>query len=540
MRRKPLNKVLLACLAAITAIAAASDSTVIENGRTIYRTSTTTDGRTIAAFVQGDVPLPAGANACTNCHRRSGLGVSEGGSRSLNLSAQALFTASEKPPFRPAYDDETLLTAIVGGVSAAGRPLSATMPRYQLSAEDGEALVAYLHTLGATPPGGVDETTIAIATVVADQAPENERDAVIQVMRRFVEQKNAESRRETQRAAASNRHSYGRNRQRAHRIWELKVWTLHGEASTWTEQLASYYAEKPVFAIASGSTGTDWKVVHDFCEVTELACVLPLSTPPPHPDQDFYSLYFSTGPVLAAHVTAQHIIRTGNSQKRKVLIVYEDDEDTVLAVSELERRLTGDSNVSVTAIALPTSKVVSWRQWRSMLKSESPAVVVAWVFDDSLRSLASSKIASELLPPHIYTMHSTTDWLHSSLSAHSIVRRVRHVYPYSLPKTHSSQFPRERFWLLQNGFAELDEVAAAKVLYACRVLGMGLADIQTSFSREYFLESLEHALDGTELTSLFPRTSLGPNQRLLSRGAFVVELSPEVSPIFTNAEWVQP
>ena len=58
-----------------------------------------------------------------------------------------------------------------------------------------------------------------------------------------------------------------------------------------------------------------------------------------------------------------------------------------------------------------------------------------------------------------------------------------------------------------------------------RVLGMSLADIQSNFSREYLLEMLEHALDGTQLTSVYPRTTMGPDQRYLTHGAYVVRLS---------------
>ena len=103
-----------------------------------------------------------------------------------------------------------------------------------------------------------------------------------------------------------------------------------------------------------------------------------------------------------------------------------------------------------------------------------------------------------------------------------------------------SQFPREDIWLKLQGLSELNSVAAGKVLFAGRTLGLGLADIKNTFSREYFVESLEHALDGTRLSSLFPRTSLGPDQRFLTRGAYVVDLSGDVDEIFSNPAWIQP
>jgi hypothetical protein len=110
-----------------TVFAAGADS-LADVGRHIYRTAIRPDGTSLKALVQADVELPGSSAACVNCHRRSGIGISEGGSRSLNLTAPALFSASLKPPLRPAYDDTALIRAIVAGIAADGRVLSLTMP----------------------------------------------------------------------------------------------------------------------------------------------------------------------------------------------------------------------------------------------------------------------------------------------------------------------------------------------------------------------------------------------------------------------------
>ncbi|MCP5092573.1 MAG: c-type cytochrome, partial [Gammaproteobacteria bacterium] len=274
-----------------------------DEGRQIYRTAIRSDGSSLRALVQNDVPLPPSAAACVNCHRRSGYGISEGGSRSRNLTAPALFEPTTKPPIRPAYDDQTLIRAIVAGIAADGSELHANMPRYELSARDAEALTAYLRTLGANPAPGVSASELTIATVIAKGAPAAERDAVETVLQRFVELKNAQIRQESERAAASNRQYYGRSWQRAFRNWSLQVWTLTGPTSTWREQLESYQTARRPFAIVSGTAGPDWSQVHDFCEANEVPCLLPLSRSPKSNDADFYSLYYSTGALLEARVT---------------------------------------------------------------------------------------------------------------------------------------------------------------------------------------------------------------------------------------------
>lgn len=467
------------------------------------------------------------------------MGISEGGSRSLNLTAPALFNATDKTPIRPAYNDENLLRAINSGIAGNGRLLNATMPRYRLTRTDAQDLIAYLHTLGVAPPVGVNDDRITIVSVLADRTPSHEKDAIVRVISRFVEQKNSESRLDRERADVSNRHVYGRNRQRAYREWDFSIWTLHGEVSNWPEQLRNLYDKHAPFAIVSGSTGSDWNIVHEFCEAREIPCILPFHVPVvPPPDDDFFSLYFSAGFGLEAAVTAAHIRASSGSLERKVLIVAKDVPESRNAAEKMTRNL--GTNDEVQLLLQPDGKPISKRRWRSILTDSRPDVLVAWLAKESISTLDET-VAKGMQPPNtIYTAHRFTDWLADAPPTSHLTPRIHHVYPYSLPVENATQFPRENFWFKHNKLSDLDPVSAAKALYACRVLGMGLADIQTSFSREYFLEALEHALDGTQLTSLFPRTSLGPGQRLLSRGAHVVQLANTGNIRFFNAEWIQP
>lgn len=517
----------------------AETPSLVDDGRNLYRTATRADGSAIAALVQSDVPLPPAAAACVNCHRRSGYGVSEGGSRSLNLTAPALFQATTKPPIRPAYDDPTLVRAIVAGIAADGRELHATMPRYNLNERDAAALTAYLRTLGASSPPGVSGTELTIATVIARQAPVAEQNAVTSILKRFLDVKNAGTRSETKRAAASDRHYYGRTWQRAFRTWKLQVWTLEGPASTWQEQLQSYYAAQPPFAIVSGTAGPDWSQVHDFCEANAVPCILPLASSPDIDESGFYSLYFSAGATLQARVAAQHITQTGVSSEAKILVIHGDNDASRDAFDEFREQLA-EREFNNTHSVQVSKRRMSTRKWRKLLRSEQPDVLVAWLPAKSVSTLGGRSIDASLVPSRIYTANAFSDWLSGEAEAGALAGQIQHVYPYTLPRKGLTQFPREQVWLRQQGFGDLDAIAAAKALYACRVLGMGLADIQSNFSREYLLESLEHALDGTQLTSLFPRTILGPDQRLLSRGAYVVDLTKLEEGEFANAVWIQP
>ncbi|MFO1401024.1 MAG: c-type cytochrome [Steroidobacteraceae bacterium] len=527
LRTRPF---LLACLPAVLLAAGAqsdvcSTESAVDCGRQIYRSGLRSDGSAIRATVQTDVPVPAAAAACSGCHRRSGLGTAEAGRRSLPITAPTLAAPRTAAPARPAYDDTSLIRAIVQGIAADGRTLSALMPRYQLTGQDARALVAYLKVLGSDPAPGVGTGDIAVATVISDDAPPGEQAAVEQVLARYVEDKNAGMRREAQRAAAARRHVYGERQARAYRRWRLEVWRLRGPAATWEAQLERRYARAPVFALLSGTTGHDWSIVHQFCERREIPCILPLAEPPTEAEGGFYSLYFDAGARLAGRVTANHIAaRQGANSPFPVVVAHDDSErgrSAWRAFSDRWRELQAGAPL---------------REWRidasaprapPDIESADPAtprVLVSWLDAARTRRLLAQLGSHSLASTRVYTAEVFADWTHTELAA-ATLDRVWHVYPYRLPSSAGARFPREEAWLRAKGLRHLDASTAGRVLFACHAFGEQLTGIESNFSRDYFMEGLEHMLDGTAMTTLYPRTTLGSGQRFLSRGAFVIPLA---------------
>jgi hypothetical protein len=492
----------------------------------------------VVATVQGDVPLPSGSGACASCHRRSGIGTAEAGARTLTITSSALFAATTKPPIRPAYDEASLAAALIGGVAVDGRKLDGLMPRYRLDAGDVRALVAYLRTLGAEPGPGVTDSDLEVATIVAADAPEAKRNAVLETLERFVAIKNAGTRREADRAAAAMRHQFGQSRDRAYRRWNLSVWTLTGAPSTWDAQLAARYAEKTPFAVLSGVTDHDWSIVHDFCERHELPCILPLDDAPATAGKFFYTLYYSSGAVLEARVTATSIARTLAGETPRVLLVYRDDEQGRSARDAFAEswKRTGLPSPDEQAVA-PTA-VPSARDWHNLLRAVRPTTMIAWLDRAQLGGLTAA--GGLPLPRAVYTAESFTDWRQGPLSD-ELRQRLRHMYPYTLPRTDRTQFQREELWLRARGLESLSPLPAAKALFAGHVFGEALADMEGVFSREYLLETLEHSLDNTQMTSIYPTTTLGPDQRTVSRGVWLTRVADLSGPTpFLNPEWIEP
>jgi len=72
-----------------------------------------------------------------------------------------------------------------------------------------------------------------------------------------------------------------------------------------------------------------------------------------------------------------------------------------------------------------------------------------------------------------------------------------------------------------------------------KMAGEGVGHIRGFFSREYFLERIEHMVDNAFYTSVYPRISLAPNQRFVSKGCYIARLSEDGS-LVAVTDWLIP
>jgi hypothetical protein len=536
-----LRRLPWAVLWLLSAPAIAGDS--LELGRRLYHEGIGVDGQPVTAMVQGDVPVSGTQLACTGCHKRSGLGASEGGKRALPVTGPVLFGPRSAQPAnmlkgRPSYTDQTLLTAIEAGHASDSRLLDVLMPRYRLSEADRSALTTYLRSLGTSPAPGVGTDTVELATIVSDSAQPAEREAVTAVLQRFAQIKDSGTRNEQRRAEASRRHVYGERHARSFRQWHVSVWTLTGSPSGWPEQLEQLYARNPPFAVISGATGDHWSVVDDFCERKEMPCVLPVTAVPQARTGRFYSLYYSAGAQLDARVTAGSFAQDALASNDKVVVVHTGDERGRVARDAFAASLPVEMQGRVVYEEIAVDRETSPAYWQELLRRETPGALVAWLAPAQLAGLAATD--AKALPHRIYTADSFTDWTKIRASR-NFEERVLHVYPFSLAAQGLAQFPREQVWLKSQGLDGLDTRAAAEALFACHAAGEAMQGMADNYSRDYLMETLEHMLDGTNMTTLFPVATLGTGQRQLVKGAYVVKLASSGQGVrYLSSGWIQP
>ena len=138
----------------------------VDYGRKMYMDGILPSGEPLTAIVSGDVEISGEFVVCGECHRKSGLGASEGESIAPPVVGSLLYQPlqlpvsrpPEPPVQRPAYDRETLAISIRDGISSTGEEFSMLMPRYPLSDSDMGYLIAYMESLSVGPDPGVTET----------------------------------------------------------------------------------------------------------------------------------------------------------------------------------------------------------------------------------------------------------------------------------------------------------------------------------------------------------------------------------------------
>lgn len=250
-------------------------------GRRLYVDGTGAGGREVTAFLAG-TSLPASAVPCAGCHGPDGRGRPEGGvlPPPVGWSELARRGGHVHPAGRrhPPFDARTLGRAVTEGVDPAGNPLDPSMPRYSLSREEVESLVAYLRVVEREEDPGVGEDALRVATVL----PTRGRAAPVgEVMRRVLE------------AALADLNAGGGVHGR--RV-VLSVAGYDSDAGGAAEALAALVARAPPFAVVSGFAPGAEGALAALAERERLPLVAPFALATPAPaDTGRYAFYALAG-----------------------------------------------------------------------------------------------------------------------------------------------------------------------------------------------------------------------------------------------------
>jgi hypothetical protein len=518
----------------------AADTKKLDIGKQIYLTGHTASGDPIQAIVGGDAPISGDQFSCVSCHRRSRLGSSEGGKQVPSLTATALFKPAEMSTTRGVlpkafkhtgssripYTDETLAKAIREGVDPSGRKLDPLMPRYALDIDTIAALTAYLKTEPSSNPG-VDDTALHFATIVTEGVDPAKRKAMLDILTGYFQDKNADTRHNTKRAKFSAYKMY-----QVYRKWDLHVWELKGEESTWPAQLEKYYKAQPVLAMVGGLSASGWQPIHQFCERFEVACLFPNTDVPVISESDFYTTYFSKGLTLEAEVLANHLQTTQTKVKNVPIIqVFRENGQGVMVAKALHDALQKSDDMRLQDIVVPGSKELTPAFWDDLFKELDTGTLVLWLNRAEVESLAGIK----KLPPGITAVYGSANLMGEVVPKlpDATKAKLYLIYPWELPDAREAQLMRVKSWLKAKQIPFEDERLQANTFFSAQVLAEVIMHLLDNFSSAYIVERVEGMLATLSSNSIYPHLSLGSGQRFASKGSYIVEVSPDghLSPV---------
>lgn len=525
-----------------------------EVGRRIYDEGVLPDGSPLRASRPGGFELSGALAACATCHRRSGMGSVEGSLERAILvppiAGPALFSPARfagtylnrdhhwvpndawaRALTRSAYDEASLARALRHGLDPDGRPLRVPMLEYDLNVQALSALTAYLRQLGADPSPGVEAEVLHLATVIAPDAPPDQAEAVLGVLRAW---------------SGATRASG--------RAWRLHVWTLSGPEADWPAQLAARYAEQPALAILSGAGGSRWSSVHRFCEAQRLPCLFPALEAAPSDEAGTYSMYFSPGVPLESRLLARHLQDGSGAQggPRRVVQVIADDAGA-RAAQTLSAALDDAQWRPLARRFHPTAPLTA------LAGLEPSDVLVLWLRPESLSDLAplapSGPVAEQVFLSHLLAPPEALRLPPAWKARLSVLS----LFDDFTAQGQIAQI-RLRQWLRRSGLPAGPSLRVQGDAYtAAYLLAAALSEIRAQelrrppvpLSREHLLETLETLVnkynDGTgrvdpdSHVAHYGRMSLGPQQRTaVHGGALLRYAAPDSDRLVPASERILP
>ena len=542
--------------------AAAQSDDLVRFGERIYKQGIGVNGKPLAAIDISGQRVYAPQFHCVSCHRASGFGSREGGVFIPPIAATVLYkpmTPSRTRSFnsmyfqeqspasagriygartRPAYDKASLGKLLRKGIDPAGAPIPNAMPRFDMSDRDVTALDAYLQTLSARPDPGVDDTTMHFALIVSDSLPAQTRKMLVDTTEAFATRYNSNASSEQARPNFSP--FYRSDFVTFLRKWKIDVWELKGPQTSWPAQLEAYYRAQPAFAVIGGAVVGPWQPIGDFCDSVRLPCLFPMTDLPAKQAVDGgYTLYSYGGLPLEARALASYLGQKDRSGSGIIQLSSSGPQGSIPAASFK----------AAAAVAFPARKVtteaVEPDGWDAALarvanNPDKPGTLVLWPGADSDNAIKAI-LAHQPRASLIVLPSTSLDAAVKALGSTSLAERIRVIDPRELPTVVNPHSYRVRAWLYARRVAVDPPEDQFQAYFALSVLEKAVMEIQGDYSRDYLIEEIEMIAESNLNPGVYPTLSLGPGQRIASRGSYIVKLDPQsVGGFVADGEWIVP
>lgn len=519
-RRLPFLVLLLPALLQAAPLNPEQRRQQIARGQQIYTAGTSPAGGPITAVMSDEgVEVPASAVPCASCHGRDGKGRPEGGVTPSDLTWAVLTKpyGVTHPSGRkhPPYDARLLKRAISLGVDPAGNKLHVAMPRFRMSFQDMEDLVAYIQQLGTGADPGVSESSLRIGVLLPPAGTLNGMGAAVRAaLTARCEQLNTQG------------GIYGRRLEP--RFLELPA-SVAGQRRAWT---ADFLEREQVFAsVASFLAGADAELAGLFQE-KEIPLVGPFTL---YPRESFplnhYVFYLLPG-IEAQGQTLVRFARSRWEGKSRVAVVAPLEDELDGAVEAVRKAAAMTGWPAPLTVRLQRSSGIQDLQ---PLKEAEADLVFFLGSGPEARTLLQTADRIAWHPRLLATAAAADGSLFAAPAAFD--GKIFVALPTSPggldPEAAASYRALAVGAKLPTGnlSAQLSTLAAADLLIEA------LQRAGRDISREKLVEQLESFRDFA--SGYTPPLSYGPNRRLGARGAYVTRVDLKAKRLVPEGGWME-
>ena len=487
-------------------------------GRAIYFRGETASKREVTAMI-GDVDVPASTVNCAGCHGRRGEGKTEGGVTAGNLTWNNLIKpyGHTHPNGRKhgPFTESSFAMAVVRGVDPAGNNLVVAMPRYRLSIEDMNDLMAYIKRLEFDRDPGLTSESLEIGVPLPTTPALAETGQYIrQILSAYFDELNAQG-------GIYNR--------------KIKLHFTEASAADPAASLRGMMSNNQIFAFVGGlSAGAD-KQIASLAREEEIpfvgpATLLPQVEQPPNR----YVFYLLPGVSEQASALVNFANQRFELKKQRTAIVFPITELSSAAgetAFERAKQAAGNEVVKLTyangsfdanklAQQLKTDGTTavfllgSGNEVGSFIQAANALQWTPYIF--SLGVFASRDLAGSLPASFTNKVFLSFPTVPADVKADALAEYAALSEKYKVQPKHTA--------------AQLAALAAAKVFV--EALKRAGADL----SREQLITALESLYDYE--TALTPKLIFGPNRRVGAAGAYVVTIDSEKKEFVSASGWI--
>jgi ABC-type branched-subunit amino acid transport system substrate-binding protein len=491
-------------------------STAATRGKEIYTYGTGFGGVPVYALVgDGGVKMPAAVLRCANCHGPDGRGRPEGGIYPSNIrwtelsKPYVMTTGSGRQ--RPPYSESLTIRAITMGIDSGGNRLNVAMPKYQLTMEQADDLVAYLKAIENNLDPGLTDQSIKIGVILP---PEETFSGMHRALR------------ETLLAVFQKINDagglYGRKI-----LCEFETAPQNSRA----ESFQKFIQNQQPFALVESFIAGNESAINSCLEENRVPLIGAISLfPGVDPPINRYAFYLLSGVQGQSEALARFVAGNLGIKSARSVVLYDEGEGWLATLDRIGK--TAEMIGWERPQALKVREVKDW----SLLLRDGRIDAVFWLAPgEYLGGFFSGAAAAQVFPLVLAPSAFVGPEIYQAPRQFS--GRLFLSFPM-LPSDQTRQGEMEYLELARTGgFSQGDFAERRAALSAAKLLIYSLQKAGREVTREKIVEILGNLYHFE--TGQTPALTFTPNRRVGATGAHVIGIDLEKKQLLLPSRWIE-